>query len=219
MKCYLQEFNIPLGDVTSSPSRKRGNLSSQGCQGVILLVYSVILTRGISNIQNDMDLEGNTLINEHGYACQELINLMLVGEARSNVHDGDRDLGDGLVLKGVNKRSDVGFLTFFEAFGYFSVGENLKSPKVPIWIVCSESHYSVMFSVDSKLTTESHQKFDLVYYDELARQEHDIILTVDQNQYNGPTADKNKNPIPIEEVIRTKWKQAAVNWNGRTVIL
>jgi ubiquitin carboxyl-terminal hydrolase MINDY-3/4 len=49
------------------------------CQGVILLVYSCILTRGIANIQSDMDLQDGTLLNEHGYASQELINLMLIG--------------------------------------------------------------------------------------------------------------------------------------------
>jgi len=61
------------------------------------------MTRGVQNIRSDMDLEGNSLLNEHGYACQELINLMLVGEARSNVHDGDTDLGEGLILKGINR--------------------------------------------------------------------------------------------------------------------
>lgn len=66
-----------------------------------------------------MDMVGSTLLNEHGYASQEIINLMLQGSAKSNVHDGDRDLGDGFVLKGVHKQSDVGFLTFFEHFGYF----------------------------------------------------------------------------------------------------
>ena len=139
------------------------------CQGVILLVYSCILTRGIANIQKDMDLEDGTLLNEHGYASQELINLMLVGSARSNVHDGDKDLGEGFVLKGIDKKSDVGFLTFFEAFGYFTVGDNLKNPRVPIWIVCSESHYSVIFSVDSNNIVKTGKKIDLVYYDELAR--------------------------------------------------
>lgn len=102
-----------------------------------------------------MDLEGSTLLNQHGYASQEIINLMLTGMARSNVHDGERDLGDGFVLKGVEKRSDVGFLTFFEYFGYFQVGENLKTPRVPVWIVCSESHYSVIFSVNANDTTDS----------------------------------------------------------------
>ena len=73
------------------------------CQGVILLVYSVICTRGIENIKQDMDMLGNTLLNEHGYASQEIINIMLQGSAKSNVHDGDKDLGDNFVLKGVHK--------------------------------------------------------------------------------------------------------------------
>ena len=48
---------------------------------------------------------------------------MLTGKARSNVHDGEKDLGDDFILKGVEKRADVGFLTFFEYFGYFNVGD------------------------------------------------------------------------------------------------
>jgi hypothetical protein len=48
---------------------------------------------------------------------------MLTGAAMSNVHDGERDLGDGFILKGVEKQADVGFLTFFEYFGYFEVGK------------------------------------------------------------------------------------------------
>lgn len=66
-----------------------------------------------------MDMEGSTLLNEHGYASQEIINLMLSGKARSNVHDGEKNLGDDFILKGVDKKCDVGFLTYFEYFGYF----------------------------------------------------------------------------------------------------
>ena len=44
---------------------------------------------------------------------------MLTGKACSNVHDGDKDMGDGLMLKGVTKSSEIGFLTFFEHYGYF----------------------------------------------------------------------------------------------------
>ena len=29
----------------------------------------------------------------------------------------------------------------------------------------------------------------------------------------------DKNVVPIDSVVRTKWKGAHVNWNGRTVIL
>ena len=144
---------------------------------------------------------------------------MLVGEAKSNVHDGDKDLGDNFILKGIEKQSDIGFLTFFEYFEYFIVGQNLKCPRLPIWIVQSESHYSIFFSVDNNMVKPNPgvQKFDLVYYDELAKQEDDIILTVEFGK-QGET-QKRKNPIPIEEVIRTKWKNSIVSWNGRTAIL
>jgi hypothetical protein len=50
-----------------------------------------------------MDMLGNTLLNEHGYASQELINLMLIGKAKSNVHDGDKDIGDNFILKGIDR--------------------------------------------------------------------------------------------------------------------
>ena len=78
-----------------------------------------------------------------------------------------------------------------------------------------------MFSVDSNnITSDQEEPFDLIYYDELARQEHDIILTVLPDQYEQTISpENNKNPIPIEEVIRTKWSTSNVSWNGRTKIL
>jgi len=79
----------------------------------------VILTRGLQNILEDMDMKENSLLTEHGYASQEFINIILVGKATSNVFDGDKDMGDNFILKGIHKQSEVGFLTLFEAYGYF----------------------------------------------------------------------------------------------------
>ena len=76
---------------------------------------------------------------------------MLVGLGSKNVHNGNKDLEDGMVLKGIQKYSDVGFLTLFKHFGYSTVGDFLKKPMVPIWIVCSESHHSILFSTDFSL--------------------------------------------------------------------
>jgi hypothetical protein len=84
--------------------------------GVVLLVYSVILTRGIMNIDQDKDMLDNKLINEHGYASQELINCMTTGMATSNPHDGDIDVDEGFMVKGVHRQGEVGFLTFFEHY-------------------------------------------------------------------------------------------------------
>ena len=110
---------------------------------------------------------------------------MLVGMARSNVHDGDKDLGDNFILKGIQKQADVGFLTLYEHYGYFQVGKCLKQPKLPIWIICSESHYSILFSVNNNHAgLPQDDQIDLVYYDELAKQEHDIILTLNMGTFS-----------------------------------
>jgi len=197
--------------------------------GVVCLVYSVILTKGVTEMVGDFDFDGISLVNEYGYASQELINTMLVGRSAPNVHDGDKSMGDDLVLKGIPRRSEIGFLTFFEHFGHFEVGENLKKPVLPIWIVCSESHYSILFSTNFSMAattiTPNSKSFDLIYYDELARQQDDIILTVEPGKYvaggkRGVDRRAHKElTIPIDSVIRTKWPLANINWNGRTVIL
>lgn len=50
------------------------------------------------------------------------------------------------------------------------VGSNLKNPELPIWVVCSESHFTVLFSPDGR-AERGLPPFDLIYYDELANQE------------------------------------------------
>lgn len=50
-----------------------------------------------------MDMKENSLLTEHGYASQEFINIILVGKATSNVFDGDKDMGDNFILKGIHK--------------------------------------------------------------------------------------------------------------------
>ena len=71
--------------------------------GVVCLVYSVILTRGCAACDEDKDIADTTLINEHGYASQELVNAMVTGKVASNCHDGDKDVGDGFIIKGLDR--------------------------------------------------------------------------------------------------------------------
>jgi len=71
--------------------------------GVVLLVYSVLMTKGLQTIENEVDIQGSKLTTEHGYAAQEIINLMLTGKAHTNVHNGDKVMGEDLVLRGVSK--------------------------------------------------------------------------------------------------------------------
>merc|ERR1711957_796117 len=114
------------------------------------------------------------MIGQHGYCTQELVNLMVFGKAYSNVFDGTKKLGtsaDGFcVLQGAPKRAGVGFLSLFEAFKCIEVGSRYKGPMAPVWIVCAESHYSVLFAAESAQDPrDSDRRVDLHYFDQMAR--------------------------------------------------
>jgi len=91
------------------------------------------------------------------------------GRASSNVFDGDKAL-DGAKLGGISSPCRLGLLTLFEWYKYVEVGSYLKSPALPIWVVCSESHFTVLFSANTR-PLRAQPPFELLYYDELANQE------------------------------------------------
>ena len=64
------------------------------------------------------------------------------------------------ILRGVEERADVGLLSLFEHYQSTTVGEHLKTPAFPVWLVCSESHFSVLWQVLSipPLTLVSSKK-------------------------------------------------------------
>ncbi|XP_015773086.1 PREDICTED: protein FAM188A-like [Acropora digitifera] len=118
----------------------------EGRFGVLLFLYSILLTKGIESIKSEMEDVGEPLIDTNfGLGSQTLINLMLTGHSVSNVWDSNRDLS-GLELKGIPSQSSIGFLTLLEAHRYCEVGNFLKSPKFPIWLLGSETHLTVFFS-------------------------------------------------------------------------
>ena len=197
--------------------------------GCILLLYSAILSRTVEKVRRDMDEPTSTLMGAHGYCTQEMVNLLTIGRACSNVFDGNITL-DGssntendessVVLKGISRQSDVGLLSLFEHYDSCKVGSYLKTPRYPIWIVCSESHFTVTFSLKKNLLSEfkaQKEPFDLYYYDQLARQDEEIKLTVDPTT---PVVINEKDLIsPIEHCIRTKWPNAKISWNGTEPLL
>lgn len=86
---------------------------------------------------------------------QEIVNLLLSGEAVANVFDGKMDLGGGMFVNGISTSVEVGFLTLLESLNFCKVGQHLKCPKWPIWVVGSESHYTVLFALDMKVQEEN----------------------------------------------------------------
>ncbi|XP_054638034.1 ubiquitin carboxyl-terminal hydrolase MINDY-3 [Dunckerocampus dactyliophorus] len=126
----------------------------KGCCGVLLFLYSVILTKGIDNIKNEIQDTMEPLIDPvHGHGSQSLVNLLVTGHAVSNVWDGERECS-GMKLHGIHKQASVGFLTLMESLRYCKVGAFLKSPQFPIWILGSETHLSVFFTKEMSLVGE-----------------------------------------------------------------
>lgn len=183
--------------------------------GVIAFVYSAILTRGVMQVHTDMDAPTNTLLGPHKYCSQELVNLLLVGTASSNVFDDTMDVG-GTLLKGIFTRSTIGYLTLMEKMGYCQVGNNLKNAVFPIWIIYSESHYSVLFATSKTLSKEI---FDLYYYDELGNQNEQYRISVDVTSQVATEFNEDDLVPPIEMCICTKWATAVCNWNGSEPLL
>ncbi|GMH99785.1 hypothetical protein TrST_g1782 [Triparma strigata] len=201
--------------------------------GVILLCYSCILSRTIDQVVKDMDsAEGIVprMIGNHGYANQEFVNLLMTGAAVSNTFDGQKILGDetgasddAMTFGGIAQQGDIGFLTLFEAFGNLECGKHFKVPVCPVWVVCSESHYSTLFSPIAKHTVvdETVKKMDIYYYDPLGEQDEEIKLTLDRDAEDVPEGGGEETDLtpPIDKVVRTKWGRVGIDWNGAEPIL
>ena len=87
---------------------------------------------------------------------------MMFGRAYSNVFDGTKRLGSAkegwLVLQGAPRRPAIGFLSLFEAYACIEVGSRYKGPTCPIWVLCAESHYTVLFSPDAMVNPQDSDK-------------------------------------------------------------
>ncbi|GAX10215.1 hypothetical protein FisN_3Lh412 [Fistulifera solaris] len=114
--------------------------------GVLLLVMSVVASRGHAKLRAEFDDPiGTRLTGQFGHCSQELINALLTGQAVSNVFDNVLNPSGDMICRGICAKPVVGYLTRLEALQYCSVGSYFKSPRIPVWIIASSSHFSVLF--------------------------------------------------------------------------
>uniref|UniRef100_A0A1L8DAV1 Ubiquitin carboxyl-terminal hydrolase MINDY n=1 Tax=Nyssomyia neivai TaxID=330878 RepID=A0A1L8DAV1_9DIPT len=148
---------LTIGDMESIDEVEKFYLENMnlltGQFGVLLLLYSVLATKGLENVVQELNDTSEPLIHgTYGYGSQGLINLMLTGRAVGHVWDNDEDVG-GLKLRGINQQSDIGFITTMEQMRYCTVGSFYKNPKNPVWVMASETHLSVLFSTEKRLVS------------------------------------------------------------------
>ncbi|XP_041670022.1 inactive ubiquitin carboxyl-terminal hydrolase MINDY-4B [Cheilinus undulatus] len=200
--------------------------------GVILFLYSLICSRTIERLQEDLDSSSAHLLNLNlgNFVCrQALINLLLTGRARPHVFNGTlyRDKDDSPLdrpLQGVLNRSDIGYLHWsreeMEHSTLLQVGSRLKTPLFPVWLVSVNGSCSVLFSLKLSLLSDWRMEhlFNLYYYNGQSSQTHTCTLTIDTHSHHweamSSDTDAERKFPSLEMTIRTKWAGAAINWNG-----
>ncbi|KAG5152701.1 hypothetical protein JHK84_029173 [Glycine max] len=159
---------------TTALQRLEANLPLfQSRMGALLFLISALLSRGldlhkgpallelpapkvvVNDFSKGLSFTFQLLLKDNLKDVQEIVNLLLCGEAVPNVFDGRMDLGGGMFVKGISRYVEVGFLTLLESLNFCKVGQFLKSPKWPIWVVGSESHYTVLFALDPSVQNEN----------------------------------------------------------------
>jgi hypothetical protein len=154
----------------------------------------------------------------HGYCTQDLVNLIIVGRAHSNVFNREMVLDEHTTLRGVPAPSTIGFLTLFEWYKNVEVGSYYKAPAYPIWVVCCESHFSCIFAEDGRSAARGKLPTNLYYYDGLANQDKPIKLTLKTSEMNHRNEGNNLVP-PLEYVLETRWPGVVVDWNDTEPLL
>ena len=132
------------------------------------LVMSLVQSRTIPKLRSDFDDPTHyrtTITSQFGHTSQELMNLLLTGQATSNVFDHSMVLSEELTCHGIQSRPAIGYLSMLESLRYCEVGGYYKSPLFPIWVVGSTSHFSVLFGDEVSLLELVGEKG--VYIDQL----------------------------------------------------
>ncbi|XP_036098428.1 inactive ubiquitin carboxyl-terminal hydrolase MINDY-4B [Molossus molossus] len=200
----------------------------EGSRGVILFLYSLIFSRTFERLQGDLDVSTTHLLQPGagGLLCgQAVLNLILTGRASPNVFDGCQNGESQETLRGVLMRSDVGFLRWRRDTSddvLPQVGSRLKTPRLPTWLCDVNGSYGVLFSTDRQLLSDwkTERLFDLYFYGGRPSQKKPARLTVDTHSHHWErdrredTRGPGRRFSPVEMVIRTKWRDATIDWNG-----
>nr|XP_048280812.1 inactive ubiquitin carboxyl-terminal hydrolase MINDY-4B [Myodes glareolus] len=201
----------------------------EGSHGVILFLYSLVLSRTFERLQKDLDISTTHLLQPRAGSIlcrQAVINMILTGRASPNVFNGYEKGRSGETLHGVLARSDVGYLQWgkdtSEDDRLSQVGSMLKTPTFPIWLCNLNGNYGVLFCTNRQLLSDwkMERVFDLHFYSGQPSQKKPMHLTIDTHSHHWEgerREDKHgsgRRFSPVEMAIRTKWREATVSWNG-----
>jgi len=189
--------------------------------GCLLFTYSMLLTRGLEQVEEDMSDIHATLFSPNGEIRHEFIMLMLVGNATPYLFNGTiQDEVDGKYVeqRGIQVRGDIGFLhyTAKETTFQSEIGSRLKTPYCPIWLTAGGDNFGVLFNPNKELMRDyrSENRFQLFYYNGSGNQTGNTLIGLDTRVARS-FYDEEETPM-LENVVLTKWNEVSVQWNGVT---
>ncbi|XP_030311671.1 inactive ubiquitin carboxyl-terminal hydrolase MINDY-4B [Calypte anna] len=193
----------------------------EGSCGVILFLYSLLFSRTLKRVQEDLGCTATPLLNCSSgiITCTEaLISLLLMGRASPQEPDGGPEPNDG-AMEGRAWRGPVGYLRWGRGLEE-QVCRGLRTPRFPVWLCSASRRHCVLFSTDRHLLCDWKREklFHLHLYS--GQQGGTARLTVDTHSHHWEE-DRREDPgsqgkrcPPVEMAIRTKWAGATISWNG-----
>ncbi|KAJ0392887.1 hypothetical protein ATCC90586_001233 [Pythium insidiosum] len=214
---YVPSAPIKVLDAPELMNDYYLNLLSWGSNNILAVALGqcvYLWNAETGDIDELMTLEGDDYVSSVQWSDVTGSSHLAIGTSDSVVQ-----LWDVAAMKqGIPSRCTVGFLSLFEAYDYIQVGSFLKCPQFNVWVVCSESHYSVFFAEPKLLMDESlerRQRLDVFYFDGLANQDEEIRLTLTMSESTTRNKPKPDELIPpLNLVLQTKWPRATIDWNG-----
>ncbi|GKT27974.1 Deubiquitinating enzyme MINDY-3/4 like protein [Aduncisulcus paluster] len=205
------------------------NLVSEGQSDMLIcMCVSSVLSCGIKNIEaaRKGDAIEDSLIAEHGYCSQALVNMLISGRAAPHTHKGVQNIGE-LLLNGVTRAGDICFIPHSDCLGYTTTCDELKYGGVyPAWVILHESHYSVLFGKDITVLDEVKgvkqvDDLDLFYYDQQNKTPDIIHLTVETagGLFDDEEEERDDDSF-INQLIRILLPGCGeIDWHGEMLLL
>ncbi|CAF0916486.1 unnamed protein product [Adineta ricciae] len=201
--------------------------------GVVLFLYSLMLSRTLKKLIEDLD--HTRLVGDRDEASIQMVMLALTGRALHYFHNGniEFDINGNLMERahiGVKDRCSIGFLYWSkhedDSFWHKQeVGSMLRTPKIPVWLICLNRRYAVLFSTNINLLNNwiYENYFQLHVYTGLKNQEGPCLLSIDtREQYPasiyGNFFEDNEAIIPeFVQLLHTRWPGCTIE-NGDEIL-
>ncbi|XP_054691301.1 inactive ubiquitin carboxyl-terminal hydrolase MINDY-4B [Grus americana] len=202
----------------------------EGSHGVILFLYSLLFSRTLERVQEDLDCTATPLLEFSfgNITCtQAVLSLLLTGRASPHQLSGGQDPGTGGGdVEARQRRGPVGYLRWGRAPAEWQVCRGLRTPQLPVWLCSVAGRHCVLFGTDSLLLSDwrTERAFHLYLYNGQREQTRTARLTIDTHSHHweeapceapceDPRSPGSSRPS-VEMAIRTKWPGATVSWNG-----